>query len=229
MYPKVKIIIADDNKEFCNFLAKYLRKYNNIEILGIANTDEEEIDMIENLKPEIVITDLLRNNRYTGLDIIKKYYGTKNSPEFLVISADREQDVITDEIKVAGYIKKPFIDYNITYESLIKIRNQLIDKEYLEWNDRYHNNEIIELNKYFIDKEFKTMEKLGIKIKNKIYTECEFEVVYIQLLKYYEDGDMDEEELMKVKNLENTGVSRKDYNDLMKKFGDIIQHREWEL
>ena len=48
MYPKVKIIIADDNKEFCNFLAKYLRKYNNIEILGIANTDEEEIDMIEN-------------------------------------------------------------------------------------------------------------------------------------------------------------------------------------
>lgn len=128
MNPKVKIIIADDNKEFWNFLARYLGKYNNIEILGIANNDEEEIYMIENLKPKVVITDLLRNNRYTGLDIIKKYYGTKNSPKFLVISADREQDVIRNEVKVAGYIEKPFTNYNIMYESLIKIKKELEDK-----------------------------------------------------------------------------------------------------
>ena len=61
---KIKIIIADDYNIFCEMIRDYLIKYEEIEILGIANTDEEEIRMIEELKPEIVITDLMRNRTY---------------------------------------------------------------------------------------------------------------------------------------------------------------------
>lgn len=91
---RIKIIIADDNKIFCKILEEYLLKFEEIEILGIAYTDEEEINMIENLKPEIVITDLVRKHKYTGLQIIKDYSKRKAKPEFLVISADEKEDVI---------------------------------------------------------------------------------------------------------------------------------------
>ena len=46
MWRKIKVIIADDNVHFCKFIREYLEKYNDIEILGVANSDEDEIKMI---------------------------------------------------------------------------------------------------------------------------------------------------------------------------------------
>lgn len=122
MNEKIKIIIADDNKHICMFMKDFLNKYEDIEILGIANTDEDEIHMIEELKPDIVITDLMRNHKYTGLDIIKDYQNRENAPEFLVISADEEINVLRGGVKVAGYIKKPFLDYEIIVQELRRIK-----------------------------------------------------------------------------------------------------------
>lgn len=126
MSKKIKIIIADDNVHICEFIRKFLEKYDDIEILGVANTDEDEVKMIEELKPEIVITDLMRNHKYTGLDIIKDYKNKKGAPEFLVIAADEERAVIRDGLKVAGYIKKPFSSYEIIAEELTRIKGELI-------------------------------------------------------------------------------------------------------
>lgn len=39
---KTRVIIADDNVHICKFIADSLSKHNDIEILGIANTDEDE-------------------------------------------------------------------------------------------------------------------------------------------------------------------------------------------
>ena len=124
MSEKIKIIIADDNVHICEFIRKFLEKYEDIEILGIAHTDE--VKMIEELKPEIVITDLMRNHKYTGLDIIKDYQNKKGAPEFLIISADEEINVIRNGLKVAGYIKKPFLNYEIIVEELRRIKGELI-------------------------------------------------------------------------------------------------------
>ena len=123
MLKEIKILIADDNIHICKFIKNYLEKYEDIEILGIANNDEDEIKMIEELKPEIVITDLMRNHKYTGLDIIKKYFNNNSKIEFLVISADYKDDVIKDGLEVAGYIKKPFDNYEIIYNELKRIKN----------------------------------------------------------------------------------------------------------
>ena len=122
MLEKIRVIITEDNIHICKFIEENLKKHNDIEILGIANTDEEEIKMIEEQKPEIVITDLMRNNKYSGLDIIKNYYNNNSQVEFLVISADYKEDVINDGLEVAGYIKKPFKDYEIIYNELKRIK-----------------------------------------------------------------------------------------------------------
>ena len=210
MSRKIKVIIADDNVHFCKFIKNYLESYEDIEILGIANTDEDEIKMIEELKPEIVITDLMRNHKYTGLDIIKDYFNKKSKVEFLVISADFERDVITDELKVAGYIKKPFNDYEIIYKELKRIKREINDKEYKEWDEKYHNLEVIDVKKHLSLSDRRILKKLGIKVKNKIYTEYEFECLTMDLLAFYDDPEMDlsEEEKEFQKSLDGTNVSR---------------------
>lgn len=126
MNEQIKIIIADDNKTICKFMSEYLEKYDDIKILGIANTDEEEIQMIEELKPEIVVTDLMRNHKYTGLDIIKEYSTRKDSPKFLVISVDTREKIIRDGLKVAGYIEKGMqFNYGIIRDELMRIKNEM--------------------------------------------------------------------------------------------------------
>ena len=125
MNKKIKIIIADDNKGFCDLVSKFLSKYEDIEILGIAYSDEEEIELIEKNNPEIVITDLLRNHKPTGAEIIKKYNEMKRGPEFFVITADGNEDAIKNGLKVASYLRKPFWDYDIIVQELRRIKNEV--------------------------------------------------------------------------------------------------------
>lgn len=220
---KIKIIIADDNIHICKFIKEFLEKYEDIEILGIANSDEDEIKMIEELKPEIVITDLMRNHRYTGLDIIKSYFAKNKDVAFLVISADNKSDVINGGLEVAGYIKKPVNDYEEIYTELKRIKRELENKKYLEWDEKYHNLEILNIRKMLSFKEKRLLKKLGITIKNKKHTECEIECLMLELLLYYDDPEeyLSIEEKKYQKSLEGTGVSREEYNKLLNKITKI--------
>ena len=220
---KIKIIIADDNIHICKFIKDFLEKYEDIEILGIANTDEDEIKMIEELKPEIVITDLMRNHRYTGLDIIKSYFTKNKDVAFLVISADKKSDVINGGLEVAGYIKKPVNDYEEIYTELKRIKRELENKKYLEWDEKYHNLEILNIRKMLSFKEKRILKKLGITIKDKKHTECEIECLMLELLLYYDDPEeyLSKEEKKYQKSLEGTGVSREEYNKLLNKITKI--------
>lgn len=223
MLEKIRVIIAEDNIHICKFIEENLKKHNDIEILGIANTDEEEIKMIEEQKPEIVITDLMRNNKYSGLDIIKNYYNNNSQVEFLVISADYKEDVINDGLEVAGYIKKPFKDYEIIYNELKRIKkNIIISKQHQEWREKYYNLEIININKYLTQTDKKLLEKLGIKIKDKIYTEFECECLYMDFLKYYDEKT--EREIAAEEGIKHQAIhigldrSRKKLKIILKKF-----------
>lgn len=215
MWRKIKVIIADDNVHFCKFIKEYLEKYNDIEILGVANSDEDEIKMIEKLKPEIVITDLMRNHRYTGLDIIKKYNDDNSKVKFLVISADEKADVINNGLEVAGYIKKPFTDYEIIYDEVKRIRKIIIDEEYNNWNEKYHNKKFIDLFMYFSPKQKETLKKFDITFEEKLYTEFEFDVIDGKLILFYKNEDeMNEEELKECKELPN-GIDRVQFDELL--------------
>lgn len=223
---KIRIVIADDNKGQCDLYQKFFNGYEDVEILGIANTDEEEIEMIETLKPEIVITDLMRPKGWTGLDIIKDYFNKKTGPEFLVISADEKSDVIRDGLEVAGYLKKPFVDYELIYNELKRIKKEMKNKktnlEYKEWEKRYWNDKVIDIMALLSKKDIKIIKKLGIKVKNKIYTMQEFNTLEYELYMYYfEDDEFEEEEKNYKKSLKGTGVDEKEYKELMLKISEI--------
>ena len=223
---KTRVIIADDDVHICKFIEESLNKHDDIEILGIANTDEKEIRMIEELKPEIVITDLMRNHKYTGLDIIKDYSKKKSNIKFLVVSADRKIDTINNGLEVAGYIEKGFsFDYELIYAELKRIKKEIIDEEYNNWDKKYHTLEYIDLYSIFNEEERATLGKLGIEIKNKKYTKYEYELIQTELNDYMDSDEEDPEvvEMLKStrKNIADKGVIQEEFDKLIKKIDSL--------
>lgn len=118
---KVKVLIADDNVPFCEVLKKYLSQFDDIEVVGIANSDEEEILLIQKLDIDIVITDLMRNHKYSGLDIIKDCNQLHKKIDFIIISAAYEDINLLKDVKYAGYIRKPIFDYSIILNEIRRV------------------------------------------------------------------------------------------------------------
>lgn len=131
---KVNVIIADDDVDYCNKLKEKLVKYENISVLGIANTDEDEISMIEDLKPDIVITDLIRNHEFTGRDIIEKYNKENRKVSFFVISYTPECANPATYENVKGCMQKYEIESNfdeLAYR-LRKIKKSMVRKTFID-------------------------------------------------------------------------------------------------
>jgi len=115
-------------------------------------------------------------------------------------------------------------------KELFKIDNdyERLNKAYIlggfnydEWYKKYHNEEIIDLDKYLNKEDKKILKKLKISLKDKVLTNYEYDVIKGELLEYYLDDDMDTLELSMCKPLDNTGVSRDEYNEVLKKFEKI--------
>ena len=132
----------------------------------------------------------------------------KDKPDEL-IRLNVEYDKLSKEIKEKNI---PIIDIG-----------KIIEKQYKDWDKKYHNLEIIDINKYLTLNDKKILERLGIKVKDKIYTEYEYECLRMIFLTYYDDpeDDLSEEELKYQKSLDGTGVTREEYNTVLKKLETI--------
>lgn len=102
-------------------------------------------------------------------------------------------------------------------------RNVYIDTfDFDSWYDKYSTEEIVDIKKFLDRADINLLKKLNIKIKNKIYTEQEVEILNMDLLSYYIADDMDEDELKESKALPQN-VSREEYNNLFDKINKISE------
>ena len=92
---KIRVVIADDNKEFCNILNDYLLSQRDIVVTGIAKDGLEALKLIEEKKPDLVVLDIIMPH-LDGLGVLERL-NTMNidpMPRVIVLSAVG-QDKIT--------------------------------------------------------------------------------------------------------------------------------------
>lgn len=85
---------------------------------------------------------------------------------------------------------------------------------------RYETKEIINIKEEFTINELALLNKLGVKLKDKVYTEQEFEILDMQVIGFYYENEMSDEEKEECIPLPK-GVTRKEYNLLLEKFQQI--------
>ena len=54
---KIKVILADDNKDFCDVVSSYLNKQEDIDVIAVAHDGIDTFNKIRELKPDIAIID----------------------------------------------------------------------------------------------------------------------------------------------------------------------------
>ena len=59
MSEKIRVLVADDNREFSATLVNYLSNESDMEVVAVARDGNEAYENIINTKPDIAILDII--------------------------------------------------------------------------------------------------------------------------------------------------------------------------
>lgn len=108
---KIKIVIADDNKEFSNILSDYLKSQADLEVVAVAGDGLEAVKMVEAYHPDVLVLDIIMPH-LDGLGVLEKINSTQSmaAPRVIVLSAVGQDKITQRAINLGAeyYVVKPF-------------------------------------------------------------------------------------------------------------------------
>lgn len=117
MNEKVSVLIADDNCDFANGLAHYMKSQEDFNVVGVAYDGEEAYKMIVDTKPDIALIDIVMPKR-DGLAVLKKLSETKldKKTEYVAMSVTSSERIIESALKLGAeyFLLKPQSEEAIT-------------------------------------------------------------------------------------------------------------------
>ncbi|MZQ75973.1 MAG: sporulation transcription factor Spo0A [Peptoclostridium sp.] len=108
---KVRVAIADDNREFCQIMIEYLSEQEEIEIIGVANDGMEAVELVNQKKPDLLLLDIIMPY-LDGFGVIKRLKASCRDyePKIIVVSNVGQENIAQKAIQLGAeyYMVKPF-------------------------------------------------------------------------------------------------------------------------
>lgn len=107
---KIHVLLADDNKDFCDILKNYLNKQSNIEVIDVAFDGLQAYEKIISLKPDVVLLDEVMPH-LDGIGVLEKLQNMKDINTMCIMLTAVTQEQVTQKAFSLGakfYIAKPF-------------------------------------------------------------------------------------------------------------------------
>ena len=152
---KITVLIADDNPEFAMTLANCLKKENDMDIVGMAKDGEEAYELIRELKPDVVLLDIIMPH-LDGLGVLEKLNESPidKMPICIILSAVGQDKITQRAINLGAqyYVVKPF-EINLLLKRIREIKNyqpgkqrnnfigREIKSQYIDIDPNKRNNE----------------------------------------------------------------------------------------
>lgn len=125
MNEKITVLVADDNSDFTMTLSSYLEKEEQIQIIGIARDGNEAYEMTVELKPDILLLDIIMPH-LDGLGVLEKLSETnlEKRPLAIILSAVGQDKITQKAISLGAqyYIVKPF-DITVLIKRMKELKN----------------------------------------------------------------------------------------------------------
>lgn len=138
-----RIVIADDEEYVRELLAKNINQTENeYEVVGKAENGAQAIELVKELKPDILITDICMP-LVSGLELIEKIKELDQSVKTVIISGYDDFSYAKQALTlgVTDYLLKPFLPDEM-YEVLDKIRDELERQRTLMHNIEEMQNQL---------------------------------------------------------------------------------------
>jgi two-component system response regulator (stage 0 sporulation protein A) len=127
---KLKVLIADDNKDFCDLVCNFLDKQEDMEVIGVAYDGIEAYEMIVNEKPDVAILDGIMP-RLDGIGVLEKLSTIQTNTICIMLTAITQEKITQRAFSLGAqyYMAKPF-----DMELLISRIRQLKEKPVVNSN-----------------------------------------------------------------------------------------------
>ena len=120
----IKIVIVDDNKEFCELLSEYLNEQKKLEVIGVGYNGNEALKLIEEKELDILILDLIMPH-LDGIGVMEEMNekGIGDEFETIILTAFGQENVTQRVVSLGAsyYIMKPF-DLDKLVERILQLQ-----------------------------------------------------------------------------------------------------------
>ncbi|HCW06314.1 MAG TPA: chemotaxis response regulator protein-glutamate methylesterase [Cytophagales bacterium] len=105
---KIRTVLIDDSAFMRKVISDIINSDESIELVGIANNGQQGIKMTEELKPDVVITDMVMPD-YDGMYVVNSLMNKNPLPIILLSSLDKTDSRIFDALQHGAFefIDKP--------------------------------------------------------------------------------------------------------------------------
>lgn len=121
---KVKIMVVDDNKEFCNLIKEYIRMRSDVEFSGAAFDGISALQLMREINPDIILLDIIMPNM-DGFKVLKhlRNYEPDKRPKVIVMSVAPTKEC-TKRIYEFGadYVMQSKIDIDEIIDKCIMVK-----------------------------------------------------------------------------------------------------------
>lgn len=175
MESKIKVVLADDNKEFVDMLGMCLKNENDIDVVGVASNGKDAIDLIKNNEVDILLCDMIMPCM-DGIAVVEEMSKLEllEKTKIIMLSSVGSEDITSKAINmgVSYYMLKP-VEYPILVNRIKEVH------EGFKSIEKKDNLNIIqsEVNSFFVsdvdnlDLEITNiMNKMGVPAHIKGYT-----------------------------------------------------------
>ncbi|GAB6099002.1 sporulation transcription factor Spo0A [Halanaerocella petrolearia] len=106
-----KVLLADDNKDFCNLLKEYLNQKEDFEVVGVANDGNEVLEQIEDVELDVLVLDIIMPH-LDGVGVLEALNekGLMGQFKIIMLTAFGQEDLTQRVVNLGAdyYILKPF-------------------------------------------------------------------------------------------------------------------------
>lgn len=111
MQEEIKIVLVDDNKEFCELVKEYLDQQENMRVVGVAYNGLEGLEQIKEHQPDVVILDIIMPH-LDGIGVLEELnrQNAVQSQKIIMLTAFGHEEVTQRVVELGAnyYIMKPF-------------------------------------------------------------------------------------------------------------------------
>lgn len=68
---KVRLLVGDDNREFCELVREYMQSQPDFELVGVAHNGLDVVAALEREQPDVVVLDIIMPH-LDGIGVLEK-------------------------------------------------------------------------------------------------------------------------------------------------------------
>ena len=107
----IKVLIGDDNRDFCELLRSYVEGQPDLELVGVANNGTEVLDVIARVVPDVIILDIIMPH-LDGIGVLERLNNMNLPfrPKVIMLTAFGQENITQKVLEMGAdyYVLKPF-------------------------------------------------------------------------------------------------------------------------